>query len=65
MFSYCEVCGRRVYSGYLVNHFEYYCNDECLQARYTEEQYDDLYDNKLIEWTSSVKTVERSKLNGI
>lgn len=42
----CSECGNHMNSGYCIeNGLEYYCSDECLHKNYTDEEYEQLYDN--------------------
>ena len=42
----CSECNKEMYSGYVIeNGMEYYCSDECLHKNYTEEEFEELYDN--------------------
>ena len=42
----CTKCKKPMRSGYIIhNGEEYYCSDECLYSKYTEQEYLDLYDN--------------------
>lgn len=42
----CSECGKEMTEGYCIdNGMEYYCSNECLHKNYTEEEYNDLYDN--------------------
>lgn len=41
----CDECGHLMASGYIVNGDEYYCSDECLHKHYSDEEYNELYDN--------------------
>lgn len=42
----CSECGKHMNSGYCIeNGLEYYCSDECLHKNYTDEEYEQLYDN--------------------
>ena len=47
----CSICGEEMSSGYYVedgylneNGAEYYCSDECLYSVYTEEEYQEMYE---------------------
>ena len=43
----CSECGKIMKSGYCIeNGEEYYCSDECLHKHYTEEEYQELYDDE-------------------
>lgn len=42
----CNECGKYIYEGYCIdNGIEYYCSDECLHKHYTEEEYEEMYDD--------------------
>lgn len=42
----CSHCGKEMFEGYVIdNGLEYYCSDECLHQHYTDEEYDEMYDN--------------------
>ena len=42
----CSECSKQMSEGYCIdNGYEYYCSDECLHKRYTEEEYLDMYDS--------------------
>lgn len=43
----CDECGEVMREGFLVNEFrtEHYCSKECLNKHYTEEEWDEMYDN--------------------
>lgn len=42
---YCDECGELMWDGYCIeNGMEYYCSDECLHKHYTEEEWDEMYD---------------------
>lgn len=42
----CSECGKSMNSGYCINNGEeYYCSDECLHKHYTDEEYDEMYDD--------------------
>lgn len=43
---YCSICGKEMTEGYYnEDEFQYYCSDECLHKDYTDEEYNELYDN--------------------
>ena len=47
-------CGKDMDEGYYIdNGLEYYCSDECLHKHYTEEEYEEMYDdsNGYSYWT--------------
>lgn len=42
----CSECGKDMTEGYCIeNGLEYYCSDECLHKHYTDDEYNELYDN--------------------
>lgn len=42
----CDNCGKYMTRGYVIeNGFEYYCSDNCLHTRYSEEEYNQMYDD--------------------
>lgn len=42
----CDICGKEMNSGfYNEDTFEYFCSEECLHKKYTEEEYNKLYNN--------------------
>lgn len=42
----CSNCGKEMNEGYCIdNGLEYYCSDECLHKHYTEEEYEEMYDD--------------------
>lgn len=47
----CDVCGKKMYDGYLIHDSEYYCTDKCLHVVYTAEEYKDLYEAGCGYWT--------------
>ena len=54
----CSICGNEMSSGYYVedgylneNGAEYYCSDECLYSVYTEEEYQEMYEEELAYYT--------------
>ncbi|MBQ7030814.1 MAG: hypothetical protein IJN13_00385 [Bacilli bacterium] len=45
-FRICDDCGAVITSGYCIdNGMEIYCSDTCLYNNYTDEEYQELYDN--------------------
>lgn len=52
--SKCSCCGNEITQGYCVNGGEeYYCSDECLDTRYSPEEWDKMYEENEAEnyWT--------------
>lgn len=50
----CSECGNVMSKGYCIeNGAEYYCSDECLHKNYTDEEYNELYDDGMGDsyWT--------------
>lgn len=42
----CSECNKEMSEGYCIeNGMEYYCSDECLYKHYTQEEFDELYDD--------------------
>lgn len=42
----CSECHKKMMAGYCIEGGDkYYCSDECLHKRYTEQEYLKLYDN--------------------
>lgn len=42
----CSECKKEMDKGYCIdNGLEHYCSDECLHKHYTEEEYEELYDD--------------------
>lgn len=51
-FRICTNCGKEMMSGYIIDEgFEYFCDDECLHAYYSEEEYDELCQQDRAYWT--------------
>ena len=49
---FCDVCGRLMLDGYIVyGGAEYYCSKKCLLTVYTEEEYQEMYDEDDAFWT--------------
>ena len=48
----CTNCEKLIDSGYVINDGEeYFCDDECLHAWYSEKEYDELCQQDLAYWT--------------
>ena len=47
----CTNCGKRMYSGYVIDDYEYFCDDECLHSYYSKEEYEELCKNDSAYWT--------------
>lgn len=47
----CKRCGKRMDSGFYVAG-DCYCSEHCLYSEYTEEEYEDLYDDGEAYWTN-------------
>ena len=42
----CSHCNKPMKNGYCIdNGLEYYCSDECLHKHYTDEEWENLYDD--------------------
>ena len=43
---FCDNCGKYITRGYVIeNGCEYYCCDNCLHTRYTDDEYLEMYDD--------------------
>ena len=43
---FCSHCGKEMTQGYVVNAGdEYYCSDECLHKHYSEQEWEEMYDD--------------------
>lgn len=51
-FRICDVCGKKMYEGYLIDGEEHYCSDECLHKVYTADEYNEMYDEDIGFWTN-------------
>lgn len=52
---HCDECGKEMWDGYCIGAgIEYYCSDECLHKHYTQEEWEEMYeddgDNYYTEW---------------
>ena len=47
----CSVCHKGMNEGFCIHDSEYYCSDECLATKYSNEEYDALYDSDEGYWT--------------
>ena len=47
----CSVCGKTMQEGYITADFEYFCSNECLHTKYSEEEWAEMYDDDNY-WTS-------------
>lgn len=46
IFRVCSECGEPMIEGYIVGDGDtYYCSDECLHKHYTDEEWDEMYEN--------------------
>lgn len=64
----CSGCGKPILQGYLVEggfHNEYYCSDACLHRAYTDEEYQNLYNEDEAYWTSWIDDYDDGELNDI
>lgn len=60
----CNECGKYMTRGYVIeNGMEYYCNEECLDKNYKEEEYLKLYDdgNGDSYWTTWDDEIEQER----
>ena len=49
---YCSVCGKFMKSGYCIGDGqEYYCSDDCLHKRYSQEVYNEMYESNCAYYT--------------
>lgn len=49
---FCDVCGRPMRDGFVVNDGDrYYCSEGCLHEDYTEEEYKEMYSQGYAYWT--------------
>lgn len=49
----CSVCGKAIQEGYITEEYEYFCSDECLHTKYSEEEWAEMYtDDGDNYWTS-------------
>ena len=46
----CDICGKPMKEGYFVSG-TYYCSNECLHEDYSEEEFDELYEDGDAYWT--------------
>lgn len=48
----CDICKKPIKCGYVIHDgLEYYCSDECLATKYTDKEYDNMYDSDEAYWT--------------
>lgn len=49
----CSACDEEMYEGYCIHEGEYYyCSPACLNGHFTDQEYQDLYDEGEAYWTS-------------
>lgn len=49
---YCSECGKSMKSGYCIGDGqEYYCSDDCLYKRYSQEVYNEMYESNCAYYT--------------
>lgn len=49
---YCSECGKSMKSGYCIGDGqEYYCSDDCLHKRYSQEVYNEMYESNCAYYT--------------
>lgn len=49
----CDICEEKMNSGYVVDDNSYYCSDKCLHEHYTQEEYNEMYEQDVAyhtEW---------------
>lgn len=50
---YCEKCGKPITQGFCFFDGEfYYCSEKCMYQDYTQEEYEELYENDDAYWTT-------------
>lgn len=54
----CDVCKFKMLDGFLIDEREYYCCEECLHQNYTDEEYQELYEQDWGFWTEWEATHE-------
>lgn len=48
----CSACGKIMTEGYCIDDgLEYFCCDGCLHTRYSEEEYNEMFENDVAYWT--------------
>ena len=47
----CDICGKELQSGYVINDGEEYYCENCLSKKYTKEEYNEMYENDEAYWT--------------
>lgn len=47
----CCICGKTMDEGYVIDNDEYFCSEECLHKRYSEAEYERIYNNDIGYWT--------------
>ncbi len=47
----CSVCNTVMDAGYYVEGPEYFCSDACLHTRYTDEEYQQMYEDDVAYYT--------------
>lgn len=47
----CDICGKVMNEGFLIDDNEYFCSEECLHKKYSEEEYLEMYKNDVAYWT--------------
>ena len=51
-FRRCTCCGKKMAAGYVIDDgCEYFCDDDCLHAYYTPEEYDEMCAQDVAYWT--------------
>ena len=49
----CDVCGSPMSEGFCIHDGEqYFCSDECLHTAYTQEEYEEMYEEDEAYWTT-------------
>lgn len=47
----CDICGKELQSGYVINDGEEYYCENCIGKKYTKEEYNEMHDNDEAYWT--------------
>lgn len=50
----CDICKCTIHEGesvFIVDDCEYFCGERCLTRRYSEKDYNEMYENDVAYWT--------------
>lgn len=47
----CDVCGKQMEEGFVIDDSEYFCSKECLHTVYSDKEYNEMYDSDKAYWT--------------